>query len=122
MIATANPVPARQWLRGVNVVRRRDGSEVHLDHIVTADAGQALLDEVDATILSIESQLDHIDGRDANWRSRAEIALKKNRRIRPALQRRIGDLRRAERDNVRTAGSTPIRSARLVRAELRRAS
>lgn len=118
MIAPRNPEPARGF-RGVNVIVRRDGSEVHLDDIETADQGQALLDEIDAAILSIEDQFaygGHPD-RDSSWKIRAETALKKRRRVRPALQKRIADLRRAERQ----AG--PVREVRATpAADLRRAA
>ena len=99
MIASRNPHAASEF-RGVNVILRADGSEVRLDDIATADEGQRLLDEVDAAILSIEDQVEHYDGGNDDWRRRAGLALKKKRRIRPALQRRIAELRRAERQAV----------------------
>lgn len=108
MIASRAPLP----LRGVNVVLRRDGSEIHLDDIETAAQGQAILDEIDAAILAIEDQVDNDDGRNGqDWRSRANTALKKKRRIRPALQKRIADLRRSERQAAALA--QPVKDIRV---------
>ncbi len=83
--------------RGVNLILRRDGSEVHLDDIATAEEGQAILDEIDAAILAIENQVETSCGRDHDWRRRAGVALKRKRRVRPALQQRIAVLRKAEK-------------------------
>ncbi|WP_246690211.1 hypothetical protein [Methylorubrum populi] len=75
-----------------------DGREVHLDDISSAAEGQTIIDDLDGAILGIEDQLAYDDGRNGPvWRKRAEMALKKKRRQRPALQQRIGELRRAER-------------------------
>ncbi|MBB2963770.1 hypothetical protein [Methylobacterium sp. R2-1] len=85
-------------IRGVNVVILSDGREVHIDDVTTAAEGQTILDDLDGAILGIEDQLAFDDGRNGPlWRKRAETALKKKRRQRPGLQRRIGDLRRAEK-------------------------
>lgn len=98
MIAIFNERRPRPVL-GVNTVVRRDGSTVHLDDIETSSDGQILLDEIDEAILAIEDQLDRWNGghSDPTWEDRARAALKKKRRIRPALQQRIGELRKAER-------------------------
>ncbi|MFY9292724.1 MAG: hypothetical protein WAP03_18820 [Methylorubrum rhodinum] len=88
----------RDPVRGVNLVLLSDGREIHLDDIATAAQGQAILDGLDGAILTIEDQLAHaVPGADPSWRKRAEMALKRKRRQRPALQQRIGVLRRAER-------------------------
>ncbi|MEH3118873.1 MAG: hypothetical protein PGN25_15110 [Methylorubrum populi] len=90
--------PTERPIRSVNVVVLRDGREVHLDDIATAADGQAILDDLDGAILSIEDQIGFDDGSKGTvWRKRADMALRRKRRQRPALQRRIGDLRRAER-------------------------
>ena len=88
-------------MRGINTVLMSDGREVHLDDIATAAEGQTILDDLDTAIISIEMQVDAArDGaspNDPEWRRRADTALKRKRRIRPRLQQRIGQLRRAER-------------------------
>lgn len=91
------PVEGRGGILGVNVVLRADKSSVHLLDIASVAQGKEILDELDGAIASIEAQLDRDDYRDLDWRRGAEIALKRKRRIRPALQERIGELRRAER-------------------------
>lgn len=88
----------RDSVRGVNLVLLSDGREIHVDDIATAAEGQAILDGLDGAILTIEDQIAHAGpGTDPSWRKRAEMALKRKRRQRPALQQRIGVLRRAER-------------------------
>lgn len=83
---------------GVNVMVLRNGTGVHLDDIATASDGQAILDDLDGAILSIEDQLAFDDGsKGALWRKRADKALRRKRRQRPALQQRIGELRGAEK-------------------------
>ncbi|SFT11041.1 hypothetical protein [Methylobacterium sp. yr668] len=88
-------------MRGINTVLMSDGREVHLDDITTAAEGQTILDDLDAAIINIELQVDAArDGaspNDPEWRRRAETALKRKRRIRPRMQQRIGELRKAER-------------------------
>lgn len=91
---------------GVNVIRFRDGREIRVDDIETAEQGRLILTEVDATILAIEDQIEHVDlstqnGRD--WKKRAERALKVKRRQRPTLQARIGELGRAKKGTVTLA-------------------
>lgn len=92
---------ARPEMRGINTVLLTDGREVHLDDIATAAEGQMILDDLDTAIDKIELQLtdarDGISQNDPDWRRRAETALKRKRRIRPRLQHRIGELRKAER-------------------------
>ncbi len=93
-----NPRPTERPVIGVNVIVLRDGRTAHLEDIADAAEGQAILDDLDGAILGIEDQLAFDDGRNGPaWRKRAEIALKKKRRQRPALQQRIAELRRAER-------------------------
>ncbi|UMY16636.1 hypothetical protein MMB17_18405 [Methylobacterium organophilum] len=90
--------PAEAQVRGVNLILLSGGGEIHLDDIVTAEEGQRVLDDIDGAILNIEDQLGFDNGsRDPFWRKRAESALKKKRRQRPAVQKRIAELRRAER-------------------------
>ncbi|KQQ23704.1 hypothetical protein ASF53_05095 [Methylobacterium sp. Leaf123] len=97
---------------GVNVMVLRDGRTVALEAIATAAEGQAILDDLDGAILGIEDQLAFDDGRNGpDWRKRAEIALKVKRRQRPALQQRIGELRRAEKQAARTCASTSHKDA-----------
>lgn len=103
MIAARNPQdhdsPVRETVGGVNAVRRSDGSLVRLDDIATAEEGRALLEEVDAGILAIEEQIENWTEQrhDPDWPRRAKTALKRKRRIRPALQQRIAELRRSEK-------------------------
>ncbi|EHP78310.1 hypothetical protein [Methylorubrum extorquens] len=100
-------------IRGVNVVILSDGREVHLDDITTAAEGQTVLDDLDGAILGIEDQLAFDDGRNGPiWRKRAEMALKKKRRQRPGLQQRIGELRRAERQDARPDPATSHKDAK----------
>ncbi|MDV2986368.1 UNVERIFIED_CONTAM: hypothetical protein Q9R58_18780 [Methylobacteriaceae bacterium AG10] len=100
-------------IRGVNVVVLSDGREVHLDDITTAAEGQTILDDLDGAILGIEDQLAFDDGHNGPlWRKRAETALKKKRRQRPGLQRRIGDLRRAEKRATQPEPVTSHRDAK----------
>ncbi|WP_238226572.1 hypothetical protein [Methylorubrum aminovorans] len=82
----------------MNLVFLSSGETVSIGDITTAAEGQAILDDLDGAILRIEDDL-ACDCQDPNpeWRERAEMALKKKRRQRPALQQRIGDLRRSER-------------------------
>lgn len=88
-------------MRGINTVLMSDGREVHLDDIATAAEGQTILDDLDTAIDKIELQVaaarDGASPNDPDWRRRAETALKRKRRIRPRLQQRIGELRKAER-------------------------
>jgi len=105
---------------GINVIRFRDGREIRIEDIETADQGRLILTEVDATILAIEDQIDHIDlsthnGRD--WKKRAERALKVKRRSRPTLQARIGELARAEK--ARAIRATHAKDASKVDAKRR---
>lgn len=94
--------PTDRPIRGVNVLVLSNGREVHLEEIATTAEGQTILDDLDGSILAIEDQISFDDGRGGPaWRKRAEMALKKKRRQRPALQQRIGDLRRAERQATR---------------------
>lgn len=106
---------------GVNAVQRRDGSVVELANIRTAAEGQALLDENDAAILAIEEQLENwADGRGGPDRvRRAKGALKRKRRIRPALQQRIAVLRKAE-ERAEFAPADGRAFPRRERSELRR--
>lgn len=91
-------LPTERPIRGVNVMVLSDGREVRLEDIPTAAEGQTILDDLDGSILAIEDQITFDDGRGGPvWRKRAETALKRKRRQRPALQQRIGELRRAER-------------------------
>ena len=100
-------------IRGVNVVILSDGREVHLDDITTVAEGQTILDDLDVAILCIEDQLAFDDGRNGPiWRKRAEMALKKKRRQRPGLQQRIGELRRAEKQSVRSDPATSHKDAK----------
>lgn len=92
----------REFVDAVRIVVLSDGRRIHLDDIETAEIGRSYLDDLDATIGSIEGQLVAADSGseispDPNWRPRAELALKRKRRIRPRLQHRIGELTRAER-------------------------
>ncbi|CAO4179470.1 hypothetical protein EEDFHM_03525 [Methylorubrum populi] len=92
------PFSTDRLIRGVNVVILSDGREISIEAIATAAQGQQVLDDLDGAILGIEDQLAHDDRRNGPaWRKRAEMALKKKRRQRPALQQRIAELRRAER-------------------------
>lgn len=111
---TASRYPtAADGIRGINIVVLGDGREIHIDDIATADEGQGILDEIDAALLLIEDQLDNVHPRQTpEWRRRAETAHKKKRRIRPALQRRIAELRRAERQAVSGAGDEKASSAK----------
>lgn len=98
-------------VRDVNLVFLSSGETISIGDIATAAEGQAILDDLDGAILRIEDDL-ACDRQHPNpeWRERAEMALKKKRRQRPALQQRIGDLRRAEREAARpTAGPGPNR-------------
>ncbi|ACL56957.1 hypothetical protein [Methylobacterium nodulans] len=86
-------------VRGITVLLLGDGTEIHVDDIATAEQGRSLLDRLDQEIASIEDQISAAVLRgsaDPSWRRRAEIALKRKRRIRPRLQERIDELRRAE--------------------------
>ena len=88
---------------GVNVAILSDRSEVHIADIKTAAEGNSILADIDASILSIEAQLEFGRGdAEPGWRARAEASLKIKRRLRPALQQRIGELRRAEHVSGRT--------------------
>ncbi|KQT17720.1 hypothetical protein ASG40_17005 [Methylobacterium sp. Leaf399] len=104
MIVARTPQPT-QGVRGVNVVLY-SGGELHIDDIETAAQGQAILDEIDGAISTIEDQFAHgvTSEKDPSWRARAEIALKRKRRQRPRLQQRIGELRRAERQVLPPSG------------------
>ncbi|NEU13557.1 hypothetical protein G3T14_15665 [Methylobacterium sp. BTF04] len=99
----------------INVIRFRDGTEISIDDIKTAEQGRQILAGVDASILAIEDQIDHADlstehGRE--WKKRAERALKVKRRSRPNLQARIGELARAERGTAgRLAHEAALREA-----------
>ncbi|GJE19542.1 hypothetical protein [Methylobacterium marchantiae] len=85
-------------IRGVNTILLRDGSEIRLEDIQSSEQGRAILDEIDGAILAIEDQIAlGFQSDDPSWKVRAEIALKRKRRSRPALQARIGELRRAEK-------------------------
>lgn len=86
---------AGRSVRDVNLVFLSNGETISIGDIVTSAEGQAILDDLDGAILKIEDDL--ANSGDAEWRARAEMALKKKRRQRPALQQRIGDLRRSER-------------------------
>jgi len=91
---------------GINVIRLRDGREFRVEDIATAEQGRLILAEVDASILAIEDQIDHVDrtsqsGRD--WLKRAERALKVKRRQRPAIQARTGELSRVEKAAAKAA-------------------
>ena len=91
----------QQAARGINTLVRPDGQEIHLDDIATAAQGQILLDELDGALIAIEAQIAGFDAgtdtRDADWPRRVGIVFRCKRRIRPRLQQRIGELRKAER-------------------------
>lgn len=90
-----SPFSTERPIRGVNLVLLSSGGEIHIDDIVTAAEGQTILDDIDGAIIAIEDQLATDRGRsDPVWRSKAEKALRRKRRQRPALQQRIGDLHR----------------------------
>lgn len=104
----------------MNVLILADGSRVHLDDIQTMAEGQRHLDELDDAILHIESQVaDTKSGRrqapDEDWSRRVGIALKRKRRVRPRLQQRIGDLRKAERQTAVKVKGPEIRPDREER-------
>ena len=91
------PIPGRSG-PDVSLIRLSDGREVHLDDIATAAEAKAILDDVEGSLLGIEETLTLDDGRRGpDWRKRAEIAQKRKRRQRPALQRLLSELRQAER-------------------------
>lgn len=103
----------RDAVPGVNLVLLSNGSEIHLDDIATAAEGQAILDGLDGAILAIEDQLDRSDHvANPTWRRRAEGALKRKRRQRPALQQRIAALRKAERQASHPESDTSHKDAR----------
>ena len=107
MSATPSPRPTINAI-GVTVAILSDRSEVHIADIKTAADGNSILADIDASILSIEAQLEFGRGdAEPGWRARAEASLKIKRRLRPALQQRIGELRRAER----VAGRTVVTQA-----------
>lgn len=84
----------------VNIIRFRDGTEIRIDDIATPEQGRIILDDVDASILAIEDQIEHMDlstQNDVDWKRRAERALKVKRRSRPRLQAHIGLLMREEK-------------------------
>ncbi|KQP83326.1 hypothetical protein [Methylobacterium sp. Leaf117] len=104
---------------GINVIRFRDGREIRIDDIGTAEQGRLILTEVDATILAIEDQIDRVDLSTCNgpaWKKRAERALKVKRRQRPTIQARIGELGRAERGTVTLA----VREAEMRKVDDKR--
>ena len=104
---------AGRSVRDVNLVFLSSGETIGVHDIATAAEGQAILDDLDGAILKIEDDL--ANSGDAEWRARAEMALKKKRRQRPALQRRIGDLRRAERQAAARPPEGPGPNRRDVR-------
>lgn len=114
----APTIEARDFV-GINVIRFRDGRQIRIEDIETAELGRIILREVDATILAIEDQIDHIDlsthiGRE--WKKRAERALKVKRRSRPNIQARIGELARVEK----AAEAASVRGAKAVQVDGKR--
>lgn len=92
-------IPPRD-LSTVNMVEIQDGIRIRLEDITSAAQGRTIMDELDADILSVEDQIAStgISTRDdPDWRRRAERALKIKKRVRNALQERLGVLNRAER-------------------------
>ncbi|SFH04815.1 hypothetical protein [Methylobacterium gossipiicola] len=94
------PILHPRDIPAVTSILLRDGREVRIDDITTAEQGRLVLAELDGTILAIEDQIAHSDQTTPeaqDWRVRAERALKVKRRSRPTLQARIGTLGRAEK-------------------------
>lgn len=88
--------------RDINFVFLKDGSSVHLDDIATVEQGQAVLDDLDCAIVTIRAQIEagEAESRPWHWRKSAKLALNKKQSIRPRLQQRIAELRRAERQEA----------------------
>jgi len=89
---------------GPHVAISADGTRICIDDIATVAEGRRILDELDAGILDTEDQLrEAAAGRRQStrtWRRSAELALKWKRLMRPRLQERIGELKRADKTSA----------------------
>ena len=108
-----------QIMRGLNVVVRPDGREVHLDDIRTAAEGATLLDEMDASIIAIETQIASVEAgtwvRDPGWLPQATKIVRTKRCVRPKLQQRIAALKKAEK--AAAAPPPPVQSPKNSRRQ-----
>lgn len=109
-------IPPRD-LATVNMVEIHGGTFIRLEDIPSAAQARTIMDELDADILRVEDQttsMEMLARNGSDWRRRAERALRIKKRVRNALQERIGVLNRAERATTAAAE----RAARLgVKAE-----
>jgi hypothetical protein len=78
---------------------QRNGIDIKLSDIKSAIEGDAILDELDQAIVSIEQQI--ADGArtvcNGGWLIKARTALRYKKLARPKLQARIAELRRQEK-------------------------
>jgi len=81
---------------------QRKGIDIKLSDITSATDGEAILDELDGAIVSIEQQIaDGVrNGCNGNWLIKARTALRYKKLARPKLQARIAELRRQEKAQV----------------------
>lgn len=105
---------------GPHVAIAADGARICIGDIATVAEGRRILDELDIGIIETEDQLHEAGaGRRPStsaWRRSAEVALKWKRLMRPRLQERIAELKRAEKTAVSAAAIDAKRGAFLAAA------
>ncbi|MDO9428405.1 MAG: hypothetical protein Q7T93_16435 [Methylobacterium sp.] len=103
-----------------HVALSADGARICIGDIATVAEGRRILDELDIGIIETEDQLHEAGaGRRQStwaWRRSAEVALKWKKLMRPRLQKRIAELKRAEKAAVSAAAIESRRGAFLAAA------
>lgn len=83
----------------MSYIVQRNGIDIQLSDIRSVVEGEAILDELDRSLVSIEQQI--ADGSrfgcDGAWLIKAKTALRYKKLARPKLQARIAELRRQEK-------------------------
>lgn len=105
---------------GPHVALAADGARICIGDIATVAEGRRILDELDIGIIETEDHLHEAGaGRRPStwaWRRSAEVALKWKKLMRPRLQERIAELKRAEKAAVHASAIESRRGAFLAAA------